>query len=240
MVRRLMRARARMRRLRRASRGGEGAGRRGRDGSLLAGRLRRRARAAAGRLADGARRPGGPELAALTPLLAPGRHRHRRRQLLLPRRHPPRRGARRRRASTTSTWAPAAACAGCERGYCLMIGGEADVGASGSTRSSRRSRPASTPPRARPGAKARGGTAERGYLHCGPSGAGHFVKMVHNGIEYGLMAAYAEGSTSCTTPTSGIAHAGDRRRDDAAAAIRSTTSTSSTSPRSPRSGAAAA
>jgi 6-phosphogluconate dehydrogenase len=44
-----------------------------------------------------------------------------------------------------------------------------------------------------PGRERRGGTAERGYLHCGPNGAGHFVKMVHNGIEYGLMAAYAEG-----------------------------------------------
>ena len=44
-----------------------------------------------------------------------------------------------------------------------------------------------------PGREAIGGTAERGYLHCGPNGAGHFVKMVHNGIEYGIMAAYAEG-----------------------------------------------
>ncbi len=44
-----------------------------------------------------------------------------------------------------------------------------------------------------PGREKRGGTAEHGYLHCGPSGAGHFVKMVHNGIEYGLMAAYGEG-----------------------------------------------
>ena len=44
-----------------------------------------------------------------------------------------------------------------------------------------------------PGREGTGGTAERGYLHCGPNGAGHFVKMVHNGIEYGLMAAYAEG-----------------------------------------------
>ena len=44
-----------------------------------------------------------------------------------------------------------------------------------------------------PGREKIGGTAEQGYLHCGPNGAGHFVKMVHNGIEYGLMAAYAEG-----------------------------------------------
>ncbi len=81
---------------------------------------------------------------------------------------------------------------GLERGYCMMIGGELatvrhldpilarlapGVGDIAST----------------PGRENGGGTAERGYLHCGPNGAGHFVKMVHNGIEYGLMAAYAEG-----------------------------------------------
>ena len=81
---------------------------------------------------------------------------------------------------------------GRERGYCLMIGGETDVverlgpifaalapGIGDIPRTAGRDRI--------------GGTAERGYLHCGPNGAGHFVKMVHNGIEYGLMAAYAEG-----------------------------------------------
>ena len=81
---------------------------------------------------------------------------------------------------------------GLERGYCLMIGGEAEVvrqldpifatlapGAGSISRTL--------------GREGRGGTAERGYLHCGPNGAGHFVKMVHNGIEYGMMAAYAEG-----------------------------------------------
>ena len=81
---------------------------------------------------------------------------------------------------------------GLDRGYCMMIGGENDVvkrldpafatlapGLAGASR---------TPVR-----DAIGGTAEQGYLHCGPNGAGHFVKMVHNGIEYGLMAAYAEG-----------------------------------------------
>jgi 6-phosphogluconate dehydrogenase len=81
---------------------------------------------------------------------------------------------------------------GRERGYCLMIGGEPDV--------VRRLDPvfatlapgAGTLPRT-PGRESRAGTAESGYLHCGPNGAGHFVKMVHNGIEYGLMAAYAEG-----------------------------------------------
>jgi len=81
---------------------------------------------------------------------------------------------------------------GLERGYCLMIGGEADV--------VKRLDPifkTLAPGRGdipqTPGREKLGGTAEHGYLHCGPSGAGHFVKMVHNGIEYGLMAAYAEG-----------------------------------------------
>jgi 6-phosphogluconate dehydrogenase len=81
---------------------------------------------------------------------------------------------------------------GLERGYCMMIGGEAEIvrrldpifkalapGVDAVTRT--------------PGAGGEPSQAESGYLHCGPSGAGHFVKMVHNGIEYGLMAAYAEG-----------------------------------------------
>jgi 6-phosphogluconate dehydrogenase len=81
---------------------------------------------------------------------------------------------------------------GLERGFCLMIGGEEPVVrrldpifkslAPGIGQASRT-----------PGREKLGGTAEHGYLHCGPAGAGHFVKMVHNGIEYGLMAAYAEG-----------------------------------------------
>jgi len=81
---------------------------------------------------------------------------------------------------------------GLDRGYCMMIGGETDAvkhldpifatlapGPGDIPRTAGREKP--------------GGTAEQGYLHCGPNGAGHFVKMVHNGIEYGLMAAYAEG-----------------------------------------------
>ena len=81
---------------------------------------------------------------------------------------------------------------GLERGYCMMIGGETEVvkrldpifatlapGRGNLTRT--------------PGREQLDGTAEQGYLHCGPNGAGHFVKMVHNGIEYGIMAAYAEG-----------------------------------------------
>src|SRR3989475_8870525 len=81
---------------------------------------------------------------------------------------------------------------GLERGYCMMIGGEKDVVqhldpifsalAPGIGDISRT-----------PGREKLDGTAEQGYLHCGPNGGGHFVKMVHNGIEYGIMAAYAEG-----------------------------------------------
>jgi 6-phosphogluconate dehydrogenase len=81
---------------------------------------------------------------------------------------------------------------GLERGYCMMIGGEKDVVqhldpifstlAPGTGDISRT-----------PGRDKLDGTAEQGYLHCGPNGGGHFVKMVHNGIEYGIMAAYAEG-----------------------------------------------
>jgi len=81
---------------------------------------------------------------------------------------------------------------GLERGYCLMIGGEAEVvkrlDPIFATLAPGRGEIARTP-----GREKLGGTAEMGYLHCGPVGAGHFVKMVHNGIEYGLMAAYAEG-----------------------------------------------
>jgi len=81
---------------------------------------------------------------------------------------------------------------GLERGYCMMIGGEPEV--------VKRLDPifATLAPGAgdvgrTPGREKAGGTAEQGYLHCGPNGGGHFVKMVHNGIEYGIMAAYAEG-----------------------------------------------
>src|ERR1700720_3415669 len=81
---------------------------------------------------------------------------------------------------------------GLERGYCQMIGGENDVvkhlDPIFKTLAPGRGNIDRTP-----GREKATGTAEEGYLHCGPSGAGHFVKMVHNGIEYGLMAAYAEG-----------------------------------------------
>jgi 6-phosphogluconate dehydrogenase len=81
---------------------------------------------------------------------------------------------------------------GRERGYCLMIGGEPDVVRHLDPIFAELAPGVGDVPRT-PGRERIGGTAERGYLHCGPNGAGHFVKMVHNGIEYGLMAAYAEG-----------------------------------------------
>jgi 6-phosphogluconate dehydrogenase len=80
---------------------------------------------------------------------------------------------------------------GRERGYCLMVGGERDmVTRLAPVLETLAPGAAAAPPT--PGRRA-SGTAERGWLHCGPGGAGHFVKMVHNGIEYGIMAAYAEG-----------------------------------------------
>jgi 6-phosphogluconate dehydrogenase len=81
---------------------------------------------------------------------------------------------------------------GLERGYCMMIGGEAEVVKRLDPVLARLAPGAGDIPRT-PGRDKVEGTAEQGYLHCGPNGAGHFVKMVHNGIEYGLMAAYAEG-----------------------------------------------
>ncbi len=80
---------------------------------------------------------------------------------------------------------------GLERGYCQMIGGETEVVAHLDS-IFKTLAPGSATVEPTPG-KAPGSTAAEGYLHCGPAGAGHFVKMVHNGIEYGLMAAYAEG-----------------------------------------------
>jgi len=81
---------------------------------------------------------------------------------------------------------------GLERGYCMMIGGEGEV-IKGLDPIFRRLAPGMGEVPRTPGRERIKGTAELGYLHCGPNGAGHFVKMVHNGIEYGLMAAYAEG-----------------------------------------------
>ena len=94
---------------------------------------------------------------------------------------------------------------GLERGYCMMIGGEPRGGRASRSDLRDAGARAGDIPRT-PGREKVGGTAEQGYLHCGPNGAGHFVKMVHNGIEYGVMAAYAEGLN--------ILHARQRRQAD--------------------------
>jgi 6-phosphogluconate dehydrogenase len=82
---------------------------------------------------------------------------------------------------------------GLERGYCQMIGGEPDVVRHLDPIFATLAPSIDSAPRTPGREKQSGGTAEHGYLHCGPNGAGHFVKMVHNGVEYGIMAAYAEG-----------------------------------------------
>jgi 6-phosphogluconate dehydrogenase len=81
---------------------------------------------------------------------------------------------------------------GLERGYCMMIGGEQKIVKHLDPIFATLAPGMGDIPRT-PGREKVGGTAEQGYLHCGPNGAGHFVKMIHNGIEYGIMAAYAEG-----------------------------------------------
>jgi len=81
---------------------------------------------------------------------------------------------------------------GLERGYCMMIGGEKEVVQHLDPIFATLAPGVGSLPHT-PGREQLGGTAEQGYLHCGPNGGGHFVKMVHNGIEYGIMAAYAEG-----------------------------------------------
>src|SRR6202795_1051529 len=81
---------------------------------------------------------------------------------------------------------------GLERGYCMMIGGEKEIVQHLDPIFATLAPGIGDIPRT-PGRDKLGGTAEQGYLHCGPNGAGHFVKMVHHGIEYGIMAAYAEG-----------------------------------------------
>ncbi len=95
---------------------------------------------------------------------------------------------------------------GLERGYCQMIGGEPEVVARLDPIFAALAPPIESAPRT-VGRERRRGTAEHGYLHCGPSGAGHFVKMVHNAIEYGLMAAYAEGLNVLHHANAGKQHA---------------------------------
>ena len=82
---------------------------------------------------------------------------------------------------------------GLERGFCQMIGGETEIVKHLDPIFAALAPPFESAPRTPGREKASTGTAEHGYLHCGPYGAGHFVKMIHNGIEYGIMAAYAEG-----------------------------------------------
>ncbi|MFD2273101.1 NADP-dependent phosphogluconate dehydrogenase [Undibacterium arcticum] len=107
--------------------------------------------------------------------------------------------------------------AGFERGYCLMIGGEKKKSLRILPRSLPRSLPASRQCHSRPAGKKPDSTAEQGYLHCGPQGAGHFVKMVHNGIEYGIMGAYAEGLNILRNANVGKQKKRYGRRNDAAA-----------------------
>ena len=127
---------------------------------------------------------------------------------------------------------------GLDRGYCLMIGGDTEAvdrldpiwacvapGVDAAPRTAGRDGDPSA--------------AEQGYLHCGPVGAGHFVKMVHNGIEYGLMAAYAEGLNILKNANVGSTSR-DADAETAPSSIPSTTCTTSTSRRSPRSGGVAA
>ena len=115
----------------------------------------------------------------------------RRGELLLPQRHHPREEPAdeehplRRLETSGGVW-------GLERGYCLMIGGETEA-VGRLDLYFQDDRPGTGLRGATPSRTRRDGTAQDGYLHCGPSGAGHFVKMVHNGVEYGMMAAVAEG-----------------------------------------------
>jgi 6-phosphogluconate dehydrogenase len=108
---------------------------------------------------------------------------------------------------------------GLERGYCMMIGGETEavkhLDPVFATLAPGRG---DIPPT--PGREKASGTSEQGYLHCGPNGAGHLVKMVHNGIEYGLMAAYAEGLAVLKAANVGQKTGRDRCRNHAAARSR--------------------
>ena len=129
---------------------------------------------------------------------------------------------------------------GLERGYCLMIGGP-DAAVTRLDPIFRTLAPGIDAAGDRtPGRTGDPAPEEMGYLHCGPSGAGHFVKMVHNGIEYALMAAYAEGLNILHNADVGTRSEDRRRRRPRRCATPRPTNTTSTSPRSPRSGAGAA
>ena len=104
---------------------------------------------------------------------------------------------------------------GLERGYCLMIGGEEDI-VTHLDPLFKTIAPGKGQAEPTPGRTRTDGTAPDGYLRCGPNGAGHFVKMVHNGIEYGMMAAIAEGLSIIKNADAGLKPQEVRRRDDAA------------------------
>ena len=108
---------------------------------------------------------------------------------------------------------------GLERGYCMMIGGEASAVQRLDPIFKTLAPGVGSIPRT-PGREKLDGTAEQGYLHCGPNGAGHFVKMVHNGIEYGMMAAFAEGLSILRSANAGKTAGSHRRRDNAPARSR--------------------
>ena len=133
-----------------------------------------------------------PTLDQLVPLLEPGDAMIDGGKLLLPRRHHPGQAARVQSRSTTSTCGTSGGVFGLERGFCLMIGGETEV-VQRLDPIFRTLAPGRGTAEPTPGRTQQGGTAPDGYLHCGPNGAGHFVKMVHNGVEYGMMGAIAEG-----------------------------------------------
>ena len=127
---------------------------------------------------------------------------------------------------------------GLDRGYCLMIGGD-DTAVGRLEEFFRTLAPGVDSAPRTPGAEGDVAPAEEGWLHCGPAGAGHFVKMVHNGIEYGMMAAYAEGLNILQNADAGKASRSTTPRPRRCASP-GPTSTTCRSPRSPRSGGAAA
>ena len=143
-----------------------------------------------------------------------------------------------RRGFTYSDCGTSGGVWGRERGYCLMIGGDDEAFAHAEPIFATVAPGVDAAPRT-PGRDGEIAQSEKGYLHCGPSGAGHFVKMVHNGIEYGMMASLAEGLNILRNADIGtrVERATPRPRR---CRIPSATSTTSTSPMSPRCGGGAA
>ena len=180
-------------------------------------------------LADGAGGIVDSVVSELAPHLEDGRHDRRRRQLVLRRRPAPVERAG-RAGSTTSTSGRAAASGAFDRGYCLMIGGD-DEAVARLTPVFEALAPGVDGRARTPGRDGDPAPEEQGWLHCGPSGAGHFVKMVHNGIEYGLMQAYVGGSERAQARERRHARARSRTPRRRRSATPTTTATSSTSRR---------